>query len=68
MLNLPLQKGVILTMRTITAINIICFVIGFIFVFGSVGAIDCNTIPFDQFIIQTCVGFVFMFGGIALGV
>ena len=44
------------------------FVIGFIFVFGSVGAIECNTIPFDQFIIQTCVGFVFMFGGIAYGV
>lgn len=44
------------------------FVIGFIFVFGSVGAIECNTIPFDQFIIQTCVGFVFMFGGIGLGV
>lgn len=34
----------------------IIFIIGFLLVYGSVGAIECGTIDFFQFIIQNIIG------------
>ena len=47
--------------------SLLSFVIGFILIWGSIGAEECEAIPVHQFLIQTIIGFALMLGGVSLG-
>lgn len=48
--------------------SLLSFITGFILIWGSIGAVECDTIPVHQFLIQTIIGFALMLGGVSLGV